>query len=271
MKRKSGFTLMETVISMALFATLMVILFGAVNGFQRNWLKEYSKQDISASFVRTYRAIDSDLSSSSSTYFHYYNEDDASNASNKNNSSLLAKRWFMFPRTSSGVNIDGYPKWKDIVVYYLKRPNNDKCKKSAARTNVYCPHKQLVRVTITLPGTGVPATTESGSGNFNAYLRGYLNDIPRITDSIAVGATVDAGTVTDIRTINSDIVDLTIIEKSDGRVSFDLMLLRIIDAQKYITIGETPLIEDSIIKPQATSTAKKYLEETSWVTLTRNI
>ena len=270
MKRKLGFTLMETMISMALFGVLMIILFAAVNGFQRNWLKEYAKQDVNASFVRVYRAIDDDLSKSSSTFFHYYNENDSYNASNKGSPSLMAKRWCMFPITDAGVDNDGFPSWKYIVVYYLRIPAKDKCQTAkGATTETYCPHKQLVRVLIEIPPKGI--MTESGVGHFNNTMQDYVRYcMSALTSTVKAKDAVGTGNIKDIRVIDSDIVDLTIKDRRDDRVTFDLMLLRIADAQKYIEIGKTQLIGDNVVQPTATTKAKKYLEETSWTTMTRN-
>ncbi len=273
MKRSFGFTLIEAMISVALFGVLMAILFSAINSFQKGWLKEYSKQKISAQFVRLFRAVDSDLSKSDSKFFHFYNEPGA-------DASLVNRRWFFFPITEeegpdglAGPAIDGTVKYNRLIVYYLKIPNKDNCIEEKFTS---CPHKQLVRVKIAI--TGLPVYSDSvienpnGNNNTFSYIEEFRNYMPVLTGTPRVNDSVGLkGSIKDIRVIESDIVDLTVNEVRNGRVRFDLLLLRIMDAQKRFTVGETKIITGSnVLKPEATDIAAKYSEETSWVTMTVN-
>ena len=285
MKRNFGFTLMETLISLALFGVLMLILFTAVNGFQRNWLKEYAKQNVNAQFVRAYRSIDTDVQGTNTTFFHDYK--------NTENPKEAGRRWFMFPisktetNTSpgappgsiSGVTSDGYPIWTHVIVYHLEQaPKDHLCPKdNPEQLNDICPHKLLIRHEIKLAMP--PRTTELGDINCNTYMFELAKKIPEIIaakSKSTIYVTFPVATlsgnydVTDRRVIETDIVDLTVDSSHDRRVQFNLKILRTIDAQKYITIGTTPLVEITPEGSTMTADAKKYMEETSWITLTNN-
>lgn len=278
MKRNYGFTLMETMISLALFGMLMVVLFGAVNGFQRNWLKEYAKQNVNAQFVRAYRSIDLDVQGTNTTFFHDY--------TNTESPKEVGRRWFMFPISKSdatsisGVTSDGYPLWTHIVVYHLEQPPKDSlCPQDHKETlNDFCPHKLLIRHEIRL--NAPPRTTELGETGCNTYMREFAKKIPEIIASrprsfITLNPSppnLVSGDyeVVDRRVIETDIVDLSVDSSYDRRVQFNLKVLRIIDAQKYIRIGATSLVEVTPEGSKIKEEAKKYIEETSWITLTNN-
>ncbi len=255
MKKRAGFTLLETMISVALFGVIMIILFGAVNNFLKAWLKEYAKQNISSQFVSIYRAVDSDVTLTSYSFFRDYTNPEANGAESE-------KRWFLFPISSPGITDDGYPVWERLVVYSLRIPKNDKCSSSAC-----CPHKQLIRHEIELDR--VPRMSELSNGSFYADLEIYMSIITIIlnssaNDKINLLSTPRFVTVRDVRVIASDIVDIKLNSENYTRVVFDITLLRILDAQKSITIGSENLLEPS-------DTSKRFIEETSWVTLTNNI
>jgi len=274
MKRNSGFTLIEAVMSVALFGIVMAILFTAIRDFQKGWLKEYAKQSVNAQFVRVFRAIDNDLSKSDSKLFMFYNEKDSDNT-------LKNRRWFYFPITEeesdiltgqalTGPNRDGTVRYNRLIVYYLRSPKNDHCIGDKTKT---CPHKQLVRIKIAIKG--LPGYTDLGTNETHAvaqYINSFRTDIGAITVNPKVNDLVGTkGTIIDVRTMESDIVDLTVRDFGNERVRFNLMLLRIMDAMKHFRVGETELITGAdVTKPEATGKAKRYLEETSWITMTRN-
>jgi len=279
MKRILGFTLLETMLSVGLFGIVIAILFGAINGFQKGWLKEYSKQSISAQFIRIYRAIDSDVSGTSTTFFYDYIMEGAT---------CKGARWFMYPisksdtqnpgdNSLSGVNPDGYPVWTRLVVYHLAFPKDDKCSgdKTFGSLNTYCPHKRLVRHEIKLDKT--PDTSETGEINFNTDMKKYALMIDDIIKSkydqsltLSPGRTVK---VVDVRTVQNDILDLTLTREKVKQIKFRAKFVRMIDAQKNIgksglELGERELLtNDGDIKDD---TLKKYIEEVSWITITNN-
>ena len=71
-KNKKGFTILETILSVAIFSALMVIVFHCWMEFQKASIKNEGKQDTNIQFVKIYRNIDKYVSSSNSRLFRYY-------------------------------------------------------------------------------------------------------------------------------------------------------------------------------------------------------
>ena len=287
MKRILGFTLIEAVLSVALFGIVIAILFSAINGFQKGWMKEYTKQAVSSQFVKVYRVIDSDVSGSAYYFFHDYKPEDSIPLKK-----CQGNRWFMFPISKSvkdssgnlilsGVNDDGYPIWTHLIVYHLEVPKDDKCKPELDqnKVNPYCPHKHLVRHEIQLSWT--PRVSELMDDTFNQNLKGYIDRIPYIINS-KYGDDIDLSAgkiarVVDRRVVGTDITDLLVDSSEQNKIRFKLTLLRIMDAEKHITVRNDPggtqtkLIEATIndSKP-SDDTVRRYIEETGWISLTNN-
>ena len=285
MKQLRGFTLMETIISMALFAILTTVMFKAVSAFQKTWLKEYSKQSVSKQFVKTYNTINSDFSGSSGALLKHYQQKNILNGS----------RWFMFPVTEEvsnpppsfplpentiGVSKDGYPLYTMVLLYSLEVPPHDNCKKDGSpdSPNQFCPHKQLVRRKILITREDL----QKGSGNnLNGKVMVPLfNNINEILNLKKTGTFSLSGFYFyDIAVIERDITDLTIVPAKidhDFEIGFHLKVLRIADAQKFLaqskggSFGERQLIDAKGNSSTTKKDIERYMEETAWTSISQN-
>ncbi len=259
----SGFTLLEAMVSVAIFGIMFYILSGVLVNFQKGWLRDYAKQNISAQFIKIYRAIDGELSTSRYNYVYSYNRTDCLAGAPAALSSYADRRWIFFPKSSLEVGEDGFPHWDLLIVYALKRPEGDKCVKNST-----CPHKRLLRYEIRL-GTN-PRTTENNSVTLHKELLLYRDAIPTILDAepartypLGAGRTLKFES---IRMIESNIIDLELSDiNHDNKAAFVLTLLRLKEAEKAGIHGSEELLQNP------TDRVKKYLEKFQWTTMTENV
>lgn len=122
MKRRAGFTLIETMLAVAIFGVLMALLSNTLTNFYRTWIGEYEKQGAAARLARVYKSIDDDLTKTSYNYVYAYNRThflDGQNVINPHN-----YRWIMFPISANEVGSDGYPRWNKLIIYVLQEQGN---------------------------------------------------------------------------------------------------------------------------------------------------
>ncbi len=272
---KKGFTLFETMVSIAIFSALMAIVFGAWTEFQKTARKHEGKQDTNITFVNVYRSIDKIVSSSSVRLFRSY-LDDTPEYLNFGHTNL---RWFSFLLSRNNQQLDGRPIYQkrddttsDVLIYntcvvYLLYTPEDSCEGFQN-----CPHKSLRRY--------VFGTTQGNNddevyfgADENKVLHIYREKIMEGDKAITVRKILDNPNDNSFpySVIENNIVDLKI-DKQDDKIRFFLRILRINDAQRYFEIGTKQLTSSSsnIAQDFTSEDARNYIENLSWISIPNN-
>lgn len=276
---KKGFTILETMVSVAIFSVLMIIVFSCWTEFQKVALKNEGKHDTNITFVNVYRNIDKYVSSSSVRLFRHYTDSALLGVSGHEN-----KRWFAFLVSRKNNQLDEKPIYKKISVmdkagntkYLSERMLYNTCvmyllryKQGCCGGFQNCPHKSLYRYVFNIVGTEhIPEGIYFG----NNYRYGvYFNSDVIQTKVLTILQNPESNSIAKPSVIQNDIVDLKI-QKNDDKVRFYLKLLRINEANRIFTIGTRQLTnfnlteEFNITDPEV----KKYIENLSWISIPSN-
>ena len=267
---KKGFTILETMVSVAIFSALMIIVFSCWTEFQKVALKNEAKQDTNVQLVNIYRNVDKYVSSASVRLFHHYSEDN--NVGNK------SRRWFAFLVSRTDFQLDGdflyevrdgsFKRliYNTIVVYLLYY------KSGCCGSFENCPHKSLFRYVVESGEPicfGDPKTPENPEGcDWGTVFEGsVLTKIANVVNN----PTSESHSV-----IENNIVDLQS-KKYDDKIRFYLTVLRTSDAERHFKIGSKKLTtEDPEADPEHPSfkitdpELKKYIENLSWISVPSN-
>lgn len=226
----SGFSLVEAVISVAIFGAIMILIFNAADIFFKVWKKQDAKQDSNREFVKIYNAINKDITQSNIGFFVSYNHN------NGTGSELLRdKKWFCFPVPSDDgnkLNIDGDGKviWTKVVIYYILKPD-DNCNDDTP-TSIYCPHKKLIRTVYAFESPSALTTVNTPFDNLVKEIGKTLNlpsqNFPSIDGLIFVGS----------KQLSDGILDFNVAcNQATGKIEFKVDALRLEDAKKIVKVG----------------------------------
>ncbi len=254
-----GFTLLETLVSIAVFTALMTIVFNAWITFQRTALKNEGKQDANSQCIKIYRDVNKYLSSSSIRYFECYNSFGSSQDA--------GKRWFAFLLSRKKDEAAAYPDLfapmdyeqmttSPILVYNTLMVYRLIYKNGCCNNFDCCPHKVLGRRAFYAKE---PIYVGKTSYKFSSELQENLQYAIASED------------IKDYVVVENNIIDLTV-NQDDDRVSFYLSTLRIADARREFEFGTVPLTSEASGNQnfQASDKAKNYLENLSWITVPGN-
>lgn len=262
--RKRGFTLFETIVALAVFSLVMLIVFEAWHKFQKTSEKNDAKQGANYKTVRVYKDINKYLSCGSVRYFEHYNGADV----DFGGESLKSKRWFAFLVSRNLEGIGGYQEKIDMSesINYSQKSNGDMSIAYNACMVYFldypgcckgfnnCPHKTLMRKVFK---TKENIYTGKTSYTFIKELRDNLQK--QISDP--AGATV----------VETEIVDLKT-RQEDDRIKFNMTILRIPEAQRVFELGSEQLTSSDPDKEYEIKNekVKKYVENLSWITVPGN-
>jgi len=240
----SGFSLLEALVSIAVFAIVMALIFSISNGFFKSWKKHDAKQDVNKEFVKIYSAISKDVNQSNMGYFASYNYNNGTGGEH-----IEDKRWFCFPASIDEGNKlqtdgDGRVIWTDIVIYCVIKPNDD------CSSDLFCPHKKLVKTVYSFKSPSalnmINTPLDELVRKINTTLLLPNSQFPNISEL----------SFTSSRTLSENILDLTVnCDKLKGKIEFNLEIVRLEDAKKAIKIGEYDF---------HTEEGRKFIESIEW-------
>jgi len=242
-KKVKGFTLIEAMLSVALFGIAMLILFGAANTFFKAWKKHDAKQNAHRELVKIYSSINREFSLTNTGFFSYYKAKDAPEH-------LSDKRWFLFPVPTDQDNTyqcdgDGAIYWTRIMIYYLLRPENDSCSSAEC-----CPHKSLIKTSYYFKS---PVSLSYGDETPLDILISRVSEV-----LLRPGSNfpeIDGLTFLGSRTLAQDIFDISVTFEKKGRADFGVKIVRIEEAQKAVGVGKTDFTSKN---------GARYIESLSW-------
>ena len=269
---KKGFTILETMVAVAIFSLLMIIVFSCWTEFQKIALKNEAKQDINVQLVNIYRNIDKSISSASIRLFQLYSDTSKINIGHKD------RRWFAFMISRKDGQLDGEFLYQakdasfkrliyNTIVIYLLYYKEGCCEKFEN-----CPHKSLFRYVISSSKEiyfGSPITPANLDGcDWGSVFEDDI--LPQVANVINSPFSESHSVV------ENNIVDLQI-KKYDDKIRFFLTLLRTSDAERHFTIGSKKLTtkdpENDPENPIFTITnpeLRKYMENLSWISVPSN-
>lgn len=206
MKHRHGFTLVETLLSIALFTILMAALFGVFNSFQHDWMMAYKTQNVNKQIIRVYRAMDRDLSMSLTPFVTDFHEHGLLYP----NEMGTDERFCVFPLATNAAGSDGYPVWNRIIVYRLRG------KKQSGSTISGVPFKDLVRYEFKLFDPILTVETGKSNANipmyiFNSHLKEAL-EMKIGSETTLNGDKFPLGIQPDIKSLKVKLVKSSIIE-----------------------------------------------------------
>ncbi len=260
-KEKNGFTLIETILAVALFAVMIVILSGTLKNFQRTWSKDYDAQYFNIKFVKVYRTIDRYLSYTIYDYLYSAYRDTSNTDSPENLAELKETAWFLFPVSAPSVSIDGYPQWEYVLIFSLRRPEKDNCSSFKL-----CPHKQLVMHQLKM--SRLVLRSENNINSMHDYLKLCRNALPKILAMRRPGyvslSPFERAEIESIKLIESDLFELKTDFNKYRRGSFELTVFMDRFAQKD---GNGLIYEKygSLSK----EAKKRYFKKVTWTSSTQ--
>ncbi len=249
----SGFSLIEAMVSIVIFALATAVIFGASNMFFKAWKKHEQKQDLNREFVKIYSSVNKELPLSDTGYFSCYSMKNLDSTSR----GYEEKRWFLFPVPTDEKGLyqcdsDGVIRWTRIIVYYILPSENDSCNKSDPLR--FCPHKRLVKTTYFF--------NQADALRFNEFTP-LDNLIARVGEVILPPESsfpnLDGLTFYSSKTLADNILDLEVSCTSKGRVDFDMSVVRLDDALKGTGVGNVDFKSEP---------GKKYVEHLGWSCIT---
>ena len=302
---KKGFTIIEAVFTMAIYSLLMTIVFGVWTEFQKSFLKNEGKQDTNIKFIATYKNIDKYLSSSTMRLFKCFSEitvnniEDTSYDTDYFNGTYKNRRWFAFLVSRSNNQLDGNLVYKNIPKvpqgsvasptpeYMTERLIYNTCilyllyyKSGCCGGFEFCPHKCLYRYVFKTDyeiyfgydydvNYTNPTSADEDSAHYCSAMTKFKNEIDNKIKLILQNPL--SNSVAPLSVVERDLVDLKI-EKTNERVKFDLICLRINDAERHFKFGTNHRLTNlnSSAELNYDNEVKKYIETLSWVTIPRN-
>ena len=251
-----GFTLVETMLAIALFSVATLILFNCLNDFRKIYTKQDTKSGANSKMIKIYKSIEEEISNTGLAYFDYYKEEGVKKGEN---------RWFLFPSGKNGdaliTDDRGFPSKFKIVMYYLYK--DVKCCDNKGYE--YCPHKMLIKHEFVMYSF-VPA-------NYIATVNDIIEDIdvylksPDVKPHQYPKPKSNFAELSSSKVVVRDIVDMELEYKRDY-VFFTLKVLREPEAKKQIPVGKVRLIDynnDEFVSP-----AEPFLEIIGWNTAGKN-
>lgn len=243
-RNRSGFTILEAVISTALFAVIILIMAGTLKTILDIWRKEEAKQNVHRQFVKIYSSLNNDLSLSSTSYLNAYCKGSGGNDE---------YRWlaFPYPKGDTGDNSvklgnSDSINWQSNIIYYIVRPAGDGCQNWNC-----CAHKRLIRKTTT---DSLPVSN-GDNGTYDMY-----NPL----DGSRISSYLTAGLGAGGRTVEENIFDLRITQLKRGAVSFELTVVRLEEAQRKINMATTNFADPN-------GPGQAFTEKIGWTIITNNL
>jgi len=233
--RYAGVTLLEMMVGISMFMILMIVAFAVFNMFLKNWRAAEARDEVHRTFLRFSYNIEKEMIKSDIETVRCGIDKD--------------KGWIAF-KTNIDMNGNpscdnkGYPVWKRCIIYYTIRPAEDSCSPSATDRDMICPHKFLIRKDINDPN----------AVNSDADVKRFL------TFTLTAGDAKSEGNILLVKPVGTNVLELNG-KKDATHVYVKLSVLRIIEAQKQIGIGSTPL--DSEI-------AKNFVNRFIWCSQPQN-
>ena len=267
-----GFTLFETLISIAIFGIVTMLMFQISIRFFKSLTVSSSKQHANSKFIKAYKYIHKDLSLTDSRYVYTY----------KIYLNDIPTRWMFFPiPTDKNGLMKGEGNkfsWQRICFYYLKYTNSScgECKNkkySVSKESLlkdekyrYCSDKNLIRLVYDYIGYNdnyylsealstisdninsytLPFENNSFPSNFECNIKGY-NKIPIIK-------------FVEKKVIAKDIMDMEITTNLHY-VNINMSTVKKEDIKKEVKYGTTDFTLDKY---------SKFVEKTQFIVNTKN-
>ncbi|MCQ2736405.1 MAG: type II secretion system GspH family protein [bacterium] len=270
--KRKGFTLLETLVSMALFSAVLVIVFNAFLNMQKAAFKTQGKNDANSQIIHMYNSVDGEISKTNIKLFRCYRSGKSPY--------LSEKRWFAFPVTGSRTGTEmqknticssygeeggiGYSRVRLFFVNY---------KPGCCGGFNSCPHKSLCMVELPLckSGSMVPGHSCGSCGVPYDYtttrkcISAMFDGGDRISDFMNKGASY-------CHNVQNNILDLTIdsplFNSSESQLlylNFTGSFFRTEEAEKFHFRPQGV----NLISPSGETL--KYIEKISWTSIPANI
>ncbi|MGV8118434.1 MAG: type II secretion system protein J [Candidatus Xenobiia bacterium LiM19] len=213
--RISGFTLVEMIVSAAMFLVMMTLLFGGYSVFMKYFRISETKNEVHRKFV----LMSSDFRRESlrtvldTVLF-------GSSAGND---------WICFKSNLDSddnphYNEEGFPLWQKYILYYTVRPSNDRCCKAGSDTDDICPHKYIIKKTIDIAASIVDET----------------GVIPYLTFTLTRDQAKSEPNVVSVKPVIDGVLGMRG-GRDSSRVYMHLKMVRLQEACRYLQIGAVSL------------------------------
>ena len=255
---KRGFTLIETLLSLGMFSVMAILLFQATRQGTQAWRNVETRFEAQMNLRRAEATLLQDLKGCSRASVNVTRVPSGGDAV-----------WFL-TATNTQVTFagnettgaiqrdpnDGTALWQRNVIYYLARPtaatHNDiskgtSCAADPSDTSTlgtedrYCPHKMLIRKVVALPGFSSTVAEPSIGAGISAYLTEPLGFS---TANMLAEAFLDnplaAPQPPAPKIVAPNLLSFRI-TRVGLFVQVDLRAVRILEAQKEVGVGVTPL------------------------------
>lgn len=276
MRSHRGFTLLETLISVAIFSILMIVIFKAFDVMQKATVKSEGKNDANSKFVRLYSEVNRNVGNTNIKFFKCYKYAPCQYSSEN--------KWFAFPVTGSRAELtntaiavspadEGSIGYSGVIMYFLYY------KPGCCESYDNCPHKTLYKAFLPLC---------KKNGNLFEHRSCNTCSVPYSFDLTQQAMNMEFdnnGTLIskyfDINVMNNDKIHNRIVEKNlvsldlicpayeaGGEqflyITFTVSFFRTEEAEKeHFRPGRNSLITPS-------DAVKKYIEKLSWTSVPGN-
>lgn len=218
--RHPGFTLLEAIISTAMFFIMITLLFGAYEVFMKCFRASEAKDDVHRKFLR----IGAD----------FQREASRTDIDTVMSGNYAGKSWICFKSNLDGddnphYDEDGFPLWQKFVIYYAIRPADDSCSQSFSNTDDICPHKYIIRKDV-----GISAVISSDE-----------DIVPYLTFTLTTSQASLEPCLISARPVADDILEMKG-SKDQFAAYMGLKILRIQEASRVFGVGEKPLSDSSV-------------------------
>ncbi len=216
--RVSAFTLVEIIVSTAMFFLMLALLFGAYSTFMKYFRISETKNEVHRKFLH----ISTDFRRESlrtvidTVLFGSY----------------AGRDWICFKSNLDNdenphYNDEGYPIWQKYIIYYTVRPSNDNCSKPVSDTDDICPHKYMIKKTV-----GIATSIQNESG-----VAPYLNF------TLTRDQAISEPNVLSVKPLADCILEMKG-NRDHTKVSMNLKIMRVQEATRYLRIGVASLSDE---------------------------
>lgn len=249
-KRAKGFSLVEAMLSTAIIAVIIALMFNMSSSLFSVMSAQGSKQDETKKFINVYNNLNRTLSMSAPYYFYsYYNEGKREDY-----------RWFFYPCPTDSDGIcqasNDRTYWMKVYFWFLRRPDGDKCQPEIIHDGMRCPHKKLVRLCYDYTGSQENSYFCEALNQFCEHCDVLMtNPVPAEKISLEINGEKADGlfVLSENKTIAENILDLETSDGTHGKtINFSLTTIKLAEAEKKIRIGDMDL------------TKSKYAEKETW-------
>jgi len=216
--RDAAFTLVEMIVSTAMFFIMITLLFGGYSFFMKHFRVSESKGEIHRKFL----LISAD-----------FRRESLRTALESVLTGCSAGRdWICFKSNLDGddnphYQDEGFPMWQKYILYYTVRPPDDNCGKQVSETDDICPHKFIIKKSI----------------DISASLDNESSVAPYLTFTLTREQAKSEPGIISVKPLAENIL-LMKGSADRSKLNMRLEMIRVQEASRYMKVGSVPLSDD---------------------------